>query len=204
MENLSLTTIVVIAVIALVLIGLVAIYNGLIRSQVRTQEAWSGISIQLKRRADLVPNLVEVVRGYAAHERGTLEEVARARGGLQAAGGAGAAAAANQLLTQALGRLYAVIENYPQLQAAGNFKALQEELTDIEEKIAYARQFYNRNVMSFNRRIQRIPDVVVARILALQPFEFFQAEEATREPPKVSFPTPAAPTAPTSSAPPAV
>jgi len=182
--------IVVIVIVAIVVImGLMTlgIYNGLIRSRVRTQEAWSGIDVQLKKRADLVPNLVETVRGYAAHERGTFEAVTEARARLQNATGPAESAAANNQLTQALRSLFAVAEAYPQLRASENFMALQAELTDIEEKIAYARQFYNTNVSNFNQRIQVIPNVFLANMMGMQPFEFFEAEEEAREAPRVSF-----------------
>jgi len=186
-----LAVIIVLAVIGgiVLLFGLflVGVYNGLIRSRVHTREAWSGIDVQLKRRADLVPNLVETVRGYAAHERGVFENVTRARAMLQQAGGPAQAAEANNQLTQALRTLFAVAENYPQLRASENFIALQRELSDIEEKIAYARQFYNRNVTDFNTRIQVVPNVVIANMFNFQRFEFFEAEEEAREVPEVSF-----------------
>jgi LemA protein len=169
---------------ALMMLG---IYNGLIRSRVRTREAWSGIDVQLKRRADLVPNLVETVKGYASHERETFENVTRARSMLQQAGGPAQAAQADNQLTQALRSLFAVAENYPQLRANENFIALQRELSDIEEKIAYARQFYNRNVTDFNTKVQVFPNVMIAGMFNFERFEFFEAEEGAREAPQVSF-----------------
>jgi len=178
---------VVIVIIVLVALFTFGIYNGLIRSKVRTQEAWSGIDVQLKRRADLVPNLVETVRGYAEHERAVFENVTRARSMLQQAEGPAQAAEANNQLTQALRSLFAVAENYPQLKANENFLALQSELSDIEEKIAFARQFYNRNVLDFNTRIEVFPNVIIANMFNFQPFEFFEAEEPAREAPEVSF-----------------
>ncbi len=177
----------VVAVIALLMLG---IYNGLIRSRVRTREAWSGIDVQLKRRASLVPNLVETVKGYAAHEKEVLENVTRARAMLEQAGGAAQAAQADNALTGALRSLFAVAENYPQLRANENFLALQQELSDIEEKIAYARQFYNRNVMDFNTRIQVFPNLIIAGLFNFERFEFFEAEEAAREDVQVSFTQP--------------
>jgi LemA protein len=184
---------VVIGIIVLLALMMLGMYNGLVRSRVRTQEAWSGIDVQLKRRADLVPNLVETVRGYASHERETFENVTRARAMLEKAGGPAQAAEANNQLSQALRSLFAVAENYPQLKANENFLALQNELTDLEEKIAYARQFYNRNVTDFNTRIQVVPNVFMANMFGFQPFEFFEAEEEAREVPKVTFtPPPAA------------
>ena len=139
-------------------------YNALVRSQKRTQEAWSGIEVQLRRRASLVPNLVETVRGYAAHERETFEAV-----------------------TQALGRLMAVVENYPQLRASDSFTSLRDDLRDTEEKIAYARQFYNRNVLDYNTRIETYPDAILARSFAFTPAEFFEADEDARAEVRVNF-----------------
>ena len=174
----------VILLIGLILLG---IYNGLVRSRVRCREAWSGIDVQLKRRASLIPNLVETVKGYAAHEKDVLENVTRARAGLEQASGAAQAAQADNVLTQALRSLFAVAENYPQLRANENFLALQQELSDIEEKVAFARQFYNRNTMDFNTRIEVVPSVFIAHLFNFQPFEFFEAEEAAREDVQVSF-----------------
>jgi LemA protein len=156
---------------------------------VRVNEAWSGIDVQLKRRASLIPNLVETVKGYAAHEREVFERVTEARAALQRAGTAKEAAEANNMMTQALGRLFAVAEAYPQLRASENFMDLQNELADTEEKIAFARQFYNRNVTDFNARILVFPSVVIARLMNLQPFDFFEAEEEARQDVKVSFDT---------------
>ena len=187
---------VIVGIIALIGLVLVGIYNGLIRARVRTREAWSGIDVQLKRRASLIPNLVETVRGYAAHERQTFENVTRARAMLQQAGTAAEAAQANNFLTQTLRSLFAVAENYPELKANQNFLDLQNELSDIEEKIAYARQFYNRNVSEYNTRIQTVPNVIVANMFGFQPFEFFEAEEEAREVPEVSFAPPPAPAEP--------
>ncbi len=191
--------VVVLGIVLLMALMMLGIYNGLIRSRVRTREAWSGIDVQLKRRADLVPNLVETVKGYAAHERGTFENVTRARSMLQQAGGPAQAAEANNQLSQALRSLFAVAENYPQLRANENFMALQRELSDIEEKIAYARQFYNRNVTDFNTKIQVFPNVIIAGMFNFQRFEFFEAEEGAREVPQVSFTPPPAAQPPASS-----
>jgi len=197
--------------VSVILLGLVVVltfigvgrYNRLVRSRVRTREAWSGIDVQLKRRASLIPHLVETVKGYAIHERGVLEEVTRARSALQEAGGAAEAAGANNMLTQALSRLFAVVENYPQLRASENFMDLQDQLSDVEEKIAYARQFYNRNVAEFNTRIISIPDVIIARMLGFQRFEFFEAEEQAQEDVRVSFAPPAETSSSESTPPPA-
>jgi LemA protein len=196
--------IIIVAVIVgiVVLAGLVlaGMYNGLVRARVRTREAWSGIDVQLKRRANLIPNLVETVKGYAGHERETFENVTRARSMLQQAGTAPDAAQANNFLTQTLRSLFAVSERYPDLKANQNFLDLQSELSDIEEKIAFARQFYNRNVMSYNSRIQTFPNVMMANMFGFERFEFFEVEEEARAVPEVSFARPPAepPSAPPS------
>jgi LemA protein len=195
--------IVIIVLIALVVVvGFVFMnmYNGLIRGRNRVKEAYSGIDVQLKRRIDLVPNLVETVQGYAAHEKETFEAVTRARSMLQQAGTPADAAAANNMLTNTLRSLFAVAENYPQLQAAQGFRDLQAQLADIEEKIAFARQFYNTNVLDYNNRIATIPTSIVAGMFGFAPEQFFQAEEADRAVPHVDFgtggATPATPAAP--------
>ncbi len=192
--------IVIAVVIGLTGFVLVGMYNALVRARVRTREAWSGIDVQLKRRANLIPNLVETVRGYAGHERETFENVTRARAMLQQAGTAADTAQANNFLTQTLRSLFAVSERYPDLKANQNFLDLQQELSDIEEKIAFARQFYNRNVMSYNTRIQSFPDMVMANMFGFLRFEFFEAEEGARAVPEVSFAQPPAepPSAPPS------
>lgn len=178
-----------VVVIALTAVG---IYNRLVRSQVRTREAWSGIDVQLRRRASLVPNLVETVRGYASHERNLLEEVTLARNGLQDAQGAIESTEANRELTAALGRLLAVVESYPDLKASSNFQDFQDRLADVEEKIAYARHFYNGNVARFNIQIRAIPDVLIARMLRMERFDFFEADEGVREDVQVRFGSPLA------------
>ena len=179
--------IVLLAVVILAGLLLLGIYNGLIRARVRAREAWSGIDVQLKRRASLIPNLVETVKGYAAHEKEVLENVTRARAMLEQAGGAAQAAQADNVLTGALRSLFAVSENYPELRANENFLELQKELSDVEEKIAFSRQFYNRNVMDFNTRIQVFPSVIIANMFNFERFDFFEAEETAREDVQVSF-----------------
>jgi LemA protein len=178
---------VVVGIIALFAFVMVGMFNSLVRSRNRVKEAWSGIDVQLRRRASLVPNLVETVKGYAEHERETFEEVTRARSMVEQAGNAGEAATANNMLTGALRHLFAVAENYPQLQAAQNFRDLQRELSDIEEKIAFARQFYNGNVLSYNNRIQTFPSAMIASMFNFQAAEFFEADEAGREEVRVEF-----------------
>ena len=171
---------VIIGVIVVMGIILVGMYNGLVQARLRVKEAWSGIDIQLKRRSSLIPNLVETVKGYAAHERETFENVTRARAQLDNAGTAQQAAQANNMLTNALRSLFAVAEAYPDLKANENFLELQRELTDTEEKIAYARQFYNRNVLDFNTRIETFPGVVVASNLGFSAAEFFETGDEGR------------------------
>ena len=187
--DLTLSTLVIIAAGFLAGGFLVVGYNNLVRSRNQVQEAWSGIDVQLKRRSSLIPNLVETVRGYAEHERETLDRVIRARAALQNAGGAREAAAANETLTAALGRLFAVVERYPQLRASGNFKTLHEDLSDTEDKIAYARQFYNRTVLDYNNRVHTFPTLIVARTLDFRPAEFFEADAESRNEVRVNFET---------------
>ncbi len=145
--------------------------------------------MQLKRRSSLIPNLVETVKGYASHERETFENVTRARAALQTAGSPAEAAQANNLLTQTLRSLFAVAEAYPDLKANQNFLELQAELTDTEDKIAYARQFYNSNVLSYNEKTTTFPSVILANMFGFQPEQFFEAEEEARQDVHVSFGT---------------
>ena len=174
--------------LAVAAIGAIIFYNQTVRSCARIREAWSGIDIQLKRRASLIPNLVETVRAFAVHEQEILTEIAQARGKLIHAPGPEAAAAADQSLTQTLGRLMVVAENYPQLKMARNFTLLQEELADTEEKIAYARQFYNQNVLDYNTNIQSFPGAGFAGLFHFEPAAFFTADEAATRDVTVSFP----------------
>ena len=180
-----------------VIVGLVVLaglyvaytYNRLVRTRVRAENAWSQIDVQLRRRYDLIPNLVEAVKGYAAHEREVFEEVARARSAAQQAQGIQGQAQAENELTRSLSRLIAVAENYPDLKASQNFLALQEELTGTEGRIAYARQFYNDEVQQLNTLIQAFPSNLVARLGTFQPREFFEIEEPARGPVSVTFPS---------------
>ena len=183
----------IVIVVLVVLLGilLVGMYNGLVRSRLRVREAWSGIDVQLKRRSSLIPNLVETVRGYASHERETLENVTRARAQLDNAGTAGEAAQANNFLTQTLRSLFAVSEAYPDLKANTNFLQLQADLSDTEDKIAYARQFYNRNVLSYNGKVQTVPTAIIAGMFGFSAEDFFEADEEAREDVTVSFAPPA-------------
>ena len=190
----------VILAIVVVLVGiLIGMYNGLIRARLRVKEAWSGIDVQLKRRASLIPNLVETVKGYAQHEREVFENVTRARSMLQQAGTPAQAAEANNMLTQTLRSLFAVAEAYPDLKANQNFLDLQNELSDTEDKIAYARQFYNTNVLSYNTKTETFPTVVFANMFNFEAAEFFEAEEEARQDVKVDF-SRSAPTTPSTPA----
>jgi LemA protein len=179
---------VVIAVIVLAILFVVITYNGMIGSRNMVDQAWSGIDVQLKRRHDLIPNLVESVKGYAAHERETLQAVTDARAKAMAASGPVAAGAAEGSLGQALGRLFAVAEAYPQLRATENFQQLQAELANTEDQIAAARRIYNGNVQSYNTKIQVFPNSIVAGMGHFTPREFFEITDAAdREPVTVDF-----------------
>jgi LemA protein len=189
---------VIIAVIVILLIVFViAVYNGMVRSRNKVDEAWSGIDVQLKRRHDLIPNLVESVKGYAAHERETFQAVTDARTRAMSASGPAAAGAAEGMLSQALGRLFAVAEAYPQLRATENFQQLQNELTNTEDQIAASRRIYNGNVQSYNSSIQVFPNSIIAGMGGFTRREFFEIEDAgDREPVKVDFSTPPSVAAP--------
>ena len=183
--------IVVLVVIVLVALGLVASYNRFVSQRNAVQNAWADVDTELKRRYDLVPNLVSTVQGYAAHERGVFEEVARARSAAQSAQGPAAASAAEGPFVAALGRLMAVAENYPELKANQNFLQLQATLGDTEDRINSSRRVYNANVQQFNRRIQAFPSNIIAGLFHFTPADFFHLDEATRatvgEAPKVDF-----------------
>jgi LemA protein len=179
--------VVVLAVILVVVLFLWGTYNGLVKARINVKEAWAGIDVQLKRRSSLIPNLVETVKGYAAHEKEVLENVTRARAMLDRANTPGEAAQADNVLQGTLRSLFAVAEAYPDLKANQNFLELQRELTDAEDKIAYARQFYNTNVGNYNEKIQVFPNVLIAGMFGFQSTEFYEAEEAAREDVRVSF-----------------
>ena len=195
--------IVLIVVGLLVLIGLIYILmrNSIISSRNRVEEAWSGIDVQLKRRHDLIPNLVETVKGYAQHERETFQQVTEARTQAMQASGPAQSGVAEGFLSQALGRLFAVAEAYPQLRASENFQQLQGELTNTEDQISAARRIYNGNVQSYNTRIQTFPNSIIANTGGFTPREFFEIEVAAeRAPVQVDFGT-AAPAVPPATAP---
>jgi LemA protein len=181
--------IVLLVILAVIVLGLVGIYNRLVSLRVRSQNAWSDIDVQLKRRADLVPNLVETVKGYAAHERGTLDAVTQARTRAVAAQSAGPAvrAQAEGELTNALRGLTVAVEAYPQLQASGGFRDLQGQLATIEEAVQNSRRYYNAVVRDLNTAISTIPSKFVAGPMGYHELEFFEASAGERELPKVSF-----------------
>ena len=181
--------VVIVALIVLVLLAGVVSYNRFVSQRNLVRSSWANIDTELKRRYDLIPNLVEAVKGYAAHEREVFEEVARARSAAQQAQGIQGQAQAENELTRSLSRLIAVAESYPDLKASQNFLALQEELTATESRIAYARQFYNDEVQQLNTLIQAFPSNLVARLGTFEPREFFEIEEPARGPVSVSFPS---------------
>src|SRR6266700_2242332 len=182
---------VVVGVIVLIILGWpIFTYNGLISARNRTQEAWSEIDVELKRRHDLIPNLVNTVQGYMSHERGTLEAVTNARANAVAAGATGDPAKIGQaenMLTQSLRSLFAVSENYPDLKAISAFTNLQENLTATEDKLEFSRRFYNGNVRDYNISLQTLPTSLIAGVLGFKAFGFFQADEGDRAVPQVNF-----------------
>jgi LemA protein len=179
---------ILIAILVILIIWLVAIYNGLVTLRNRAKEAWSDIDVQLKRRYDLIPNLVETVKGYAKHEKELFENVTKARTAAINAQGAAAQAKAENALTGALKSVFAVAENYPQLRASENFQKLQDELTDTENKIEAARRFYNGNVRDLNIKIEKFPDSIIASMFGFKPMELFELEESeAKQPIKVQF-----------------
>src|SRR5687767_12427119 len=191
---------IILGVIAVLLVALVLLYNRLVTLRNRVENAWAQVDVQLKRRYDLIPNLVETVKGYAAHERETFEAVTAARTRAQQAQGPAETAAAEGILGQALGRLFAVAEAYPELQADENFRQLQDELAGTENRIAVSRQVYNDTVLTFNNAIQTFPGVVLAGPFGFTKREFFETDETQREAPQVDFgrdaPAPSTPAAP--------
>ncbi|MEO0142062.1 MAG: LemA family protein [candidate division WOR-3 bacterium] len=179
--------IILLIIIILLVFWIIAIYNGLVVKRTRVDNGWAQIDVQLKRRYDLIPNLVETVKGYAAHEREVLEKVAELRSRAMGAASPKEAAEANNMLTATLKTLFAVAENYPQLKANENFMRLQEELSATENKIAFARQFYNDVVMDYNATIQKFPQTIIASMFNFKPREFFEAPAEEREAVRVKF-----------------
>jgi len=178
---------IILGVVALVVIALVAMYNGLVRANVRVDEAWSDITVQLKRRYDLIPNLVNTVKGYAKHEKGVFEEVTKARANALGAQGVKETAKAENAFEQTLKSLFAVAEAYPTLQASTNFKQLQDELVDTEDKIQAARRFYNGSARDLNIKVKTFPTNIFASTLGFKAREFFEVEE--KEMASISKPT---------------
>lgn len=178
---------IILGAVGLFVLYIWSLYNGLISLKTQIEEAWSQIDVQLKRRADLIPNLVETVKGYAKHEKTIMDSVTKARAAMMSAKGLGAKAKASDALSGALGRLLAIAENYPQLKANENFVQLQKELSDTEDKVAYSRQFYNNSVMEFNLKIRTFPNTLFNERLGFGEKEFFGASPKEREAVKVDF-----------------
>lgn len=182
------TSLVVLAAVLLLVVAIIVLYNGLVRARNTVDNAWSQIDVQLKRRLDLIPNLVETVKGYASHEQRTLDAVITARNSALAAPSLpGPQAEADNMVSGALRQLFALSESYPDLKANQNFLALQEELTATESRVAYARQFYNDSVLTFHNKLDTFPTVLVAKIGSFPRREFFEAEPEAQNPPSVSF-----------------
>ncbi len=179
---------VVLGIIAIIIFYLIGMFNTLVRLRNQVKNAWSQIDVQLKRRHDLIPNLIETAKGYVKHERGTLEAITEARSRAMSAGSVGDKARAEGALSDAISKFFVVVENYPDLKANQNFLALQEELTSTENKIAFSRQAYNDQVLYYNNRIQMFPSSVIAGMFSFQQSEFFEIEDKTeRAAPKVDF-----------------
>jgi LemA protein len=190
------TGIIIVGLLVLLVVIAIGIYNGLVRLKVQCDNAWADIDVQLKRRYDLIPNLVETVKGYAGHEKGTLEAVINARNRAMTASGAGDKAQAENMLSGALKSLFALSEAYPQLRAVESFTSLQNSLSQIEDNVQNARRYYNAVVRDLNTKIQQFPSNIFANMLGFKPREFFEVTAAAeREAPKVSFNAPSAPTA---------
>ena len=178
---------VLLAIVVLLVIWLVAAYNGLVGSRNRVDNAWAQVDVQLKRRYDLIPNLVETVKGYAAHEKETFERVIQARNAAQAAQGPAEQAEAENILSGALRQLFALAEAYPELRASENFASLQAELAETENKIAVSRQIYNDTVLTYNNKVQQVPTNFVASMFNFDKREFFEAGDEAEEAPQVDF-----------------
>src|SRR5438034_659729 len=192
----SMTGLIILGILALLVIFLVGLYNSLVRLKVQCDNAWADIDVQLKRRYDLIPNLVETVKGYAGHEKGTLEAVITARNRAMTATSPADKAQAENMLTGALKSLFALAEAYPQLRAIESFTSLQNSLSQIEDTVQNARRYYNAVVRDLNTKIQQFPTNILAGMMGFKPREFFEVTApAEREVPKLSFGTPAAPTA---------
>ena len=183
----SIILIILIVIILIILASIVLLYNGLVTARNKVKNAWAQIDVQLNRRADLIPNLVETVKGYAGHEKSVFEDVTAARAGLMNANGVKEIGEANNQLTNTLKTLFAVAENYPELKANENFKELQAQLAESEDKIAYSRQFYNDTVLMYNNKCQTFPSNLIAGLFGFKEADFFEAAGEARSVPKVEF-----------------
>ena len=178
---------ILIVIIIIILAAIVLLYNGLVTARNKVKNAWAQIDVQLNRRADLIPNLVETVKGYAGHEKTVFEDVTAARAGLMNANGVKEISEANNQLSETLKTLFAVAENYPELKANENFKELQAQLAQTEDKIAYSRQFYNDTVLMYNNKCQTFPSNIIANLFGFKEADFFEAAGEARSVPKVEF-----------------
>ena len=178
---------IIVIIIIVIIVTVIHMYNNLVGLRNRVKNSYAQIDVQLKRRNDLIPNLVETVKGYAGHEKGVLEEVTKARTNVMNASSVEEASEANNQLTGALKTLFAVAENYPELKANSNFQQLQAELTDTEDKISYARQFYNDVVLKYNNACQQFPSSIIAGMFGFNEETFFQAPESEKAVPEVKF-----------------
>lgn len=178
---------IILGILLVIVFWAIFVYNGLVSLRNRAKEAWSDIDVQLKRRYNLIPNLVETVKGYASHEKELFQKVTEARTRAMGATTMKEHSEAENMLSSTLKSLFAVVENYPQLKAAGNFLELQRELRDTEDKIQAARRFYNGNVRDLNIKIERFPEKIIAALFAFKKMDFFETEGEAREPVKVSF-----------------
>ena len=179
--------IIIVAILLFLVCYVIGIYNKLVNARNKVENQFSQVDIQLKRRADLIPNLIETVKGYAKHEKETLNEVVEARNKAINAGSVNEKIDANNALTGALNKLFALAESYPDLKANENFMSLQADLKDTEDKITYARQFYNDSAMNFNNLVQMFPSNIIAGIFGFRKFEYFKIDEKEKETPKVKF-----------------
>ena len=183
----SIILIILIVIIIAIILAIIGLYNGLVTARHKVKNAWAQIDVQLNRRADLIPNLVETVKGYAGHEKTVFEDVTAARAGLMNANGVKEINEANNQLTNTLKTLFAVAENYPELKANENFKELQAQLAQTEDKIAYSRQFYNDSVLMYNNKCQTFPSNIIANSFGFKEADFFEAAGEARSVPKVEF-----------------
>jgi len=187
MDTSAVVIIVIVGILVVLLFYVIGVYNKLVNARNKVENQFSQIDIQLKRRTDLIPNLVETVKGYAKHEEGTLTAVIEARNKAVNAGTVNEKVEANNELSGAISRLFALSESYPELKANENFMSLQNDLKDTEDKITYARQFYNDSAMNFNNLVEMFPSNIVANMFKFKKFEFFKIDEKEKDVPKVKF-----------------